>query len=184
MLTGYASMVATTILITTTLIAHADQIYKGPDHFKPGIDPNGMPFITITTAGPIGTPDDAGEIVGKVKYLTLKLAREYDIQKNQFTHVYLSYYFNNSDGTESDRGMKPDQRLNINLLDRNGNPVVRDLALGGSPAPRGYCHNTDYFVPPTEASPFGWKSDFDLVGKDIQSIETTITGFGGYQGPC
>jgi hypothetical protein len=179
-------ILAISFIVAFALSAHADLSYKVPDRFKSSSDPNGMPFITLTTAGPFGTPDGANLVVGNVKDLTLKLAREYDRNNNQFTHIFLSYYFANYPGTESDRGMNPDQRLNVNLLDGNGNYVVRDLILAGSPVPRNQCHRQYIFVSPDQALPFeyGWKSNFDFVGKDIQSIEVKIASFGGYQGPC
>jgi hypothetical protein len=201
MLTRYTPIVATAILVATTLIGHGDQtspsaaprcipqslggcLYKVSERFNSGVDPDGMPFMILTAAGPLGTPDGASEIVGRVENLTLKLAREFDTNNNLFTHIYLSYDFNNYPGTESDK-KDANQRLDINLLDGNGNPVVKGLTSGGSPIPRDECHYNDIYVPGNIALPYGRdKSSFDFTGKDIQSIEVTITGFGVYQGRC
>ena len=152
-----------------------------------------MPFITITTKGPFATPDGAGEPVGKVFNLTLKLAREYDATNNQYTRIYLDYHFSNfPGGTESDKE-NADQQLYFALLDKNGNPVISGIPAQYDPAadhfyyssiPREHCY-ADYYMQPPWSLQFGWdKTPFDFVGKDIQSIEIGISGFGGYQGPC
>jgi hypothetical protein len=203
MFTRYMPSVATAILATTTLLAHAQTVanpcgttvcYTVPDQFTKGTNPNtGMPFITITTNGPFATPDGKGEKVGKVFNLTLKLAREYDANNSQYTRIYLYYHFSNRPGgTESNR-TDADQRLYFALLDKNGNPVISGIPSQYDPAadhfyyssvPRDSCQ-VDYYVQPPYSLQFGWdKTSFDFVGKDIQSIEIGISGFGGYQGDC
>jgi len=134
---------------------------------------HGLPVIALNARGQINTQDGGGNVIGHIRNLKVTLAREYNPDNTQFTHVYVDYNYTGYPGTQGGS-----QQFTIDLLDSLGNLALQNVYTGA--VPRGGC----YYGPGLNVHDPNTTTTFDFVGKDVAGIRVSSTPLEGAQGGC